>query len=170
MRLMGLHERHHDVVWREVLNSRELPLGSFGDLPALSSEELEEMRETFGSFGTRSWTGQTTYTLHKSVRDAWGDENERVLLDHIAAVNLRYSNLRLHSTAVSLVRPALPEDGGVIYEAGESNDDIAASLLISFWAFAHSVRLVIADPYRTELMAFYYERMPSFFQAEPEPA
>jgi hypothetical protein len=114
------------------------------------------------TFTAKSWTGLTTSALHKSIRETWGDANEQRLLDHIAAASLRYTNLRLHSTAASLVRPRAVDEATSLYEAGESVDDIAGSLLVGFWAFANSCRLLLGD--RAELLALYDERMPTFFR------
>ena len=119
LRLMTLHEQHSDHLWRDVLASRELPLGSFADLPLSSEQEQADMHTTFGPHGTKSWTGLSTYALHKSIRNTWGDENEQRLLDHVAAVSLRYRTSG-YSSAASLVRPQFPDEETILYDAGES--------------------------------------------------
>jgi len=165
IRVMELHTRHARQIWRDLFDARGFDVTAFAHLEPFTDEEQAEIRILFGPYATKSWTGLSPYQLHKEVRDSWVNDNERVLLDHVFSVSLRYANLRLHSTSTSMIRPKETTEAALLYDAGESDEDIAVALLISFWALTHTLRHLLAEPLRGELMAFYYERMPTFFRS-----
>jgi hypothetical protein len=164
LRLIGLHERHTQHLYAQRFASRKLDLGELAKLPPLRAAELQEMTATFNRFGTKGWTGhQGLHALYKDVRNSWGPANEIDLLDHVVEVDLAWANQTVHNTAMSLRRPKVT--GNIeLYDSGESSEDVAASLLLAFWGFAHAIKLMLRAPYRPEFEAFYYERMPSFFR------
>lgn len=165
LRLMALHARNVDHGWRAVFEARDLDLGTLASVDPLTECERREIQASFGRYGNRSWTGLSTYELYRDVRESWVDDNEMALLDHVFAVNLRYANLRLHSSVASMVFPDTTSGTTELYEAGESSEDISVALLLSFWAFAHALRAILAEPFRAELLRFYQSRMPTFFRA-----
>ena len=166
VRLIDLHERHNQHVASRILESRQLDLGELARLPRLSDAELAEMTSTFGEWGQWSWTGHRSLrSLYEVVRETWWHPNERDLLDHIVEIDLRYINQHVHNTAVSLARPLFPDGETALFTAEENDEDVAGALLIGFWAFANTHRLMLRTPYREPFVAFYQERMPTFFRS-----
>lgn len=165
LRLMDLHERHTAHLHRTRFIERNLDLGELADLPSIGPEDLKEMNETFNKFGTNHWTGHRNLReLYDAVRVEWGTPNETHLLDHIIKVDLPYANQLVHNTASSLIRAQTVGEREV-YDSGENFDHIPGSLLLAFWAFAHSVKRMLRAPYLGELESFYVARMPMFFRA-----
>lgn len=159
------HEKHMAYVFSETLKERKLDLGDLANLEPLTEDELKAAIEDFGKYGQRPWTGHRGLVeLSKDLDEDWGDENERYLLGHVCAIHLRYVNLTLHNTAVSIAKPSYPNDVTAAYDAGESEDGIAGALMVGFWAFAHLFRVILRGELRDEFEAFYEQNMQSFIR------
>ncbi len=164
IRRIDAQEKHNIHLWTETFRNRELDLGVLSDLPPLTENDLDQLEEDFGPYGTKPWTGHKNLrALVEELDKDWGDQNERGLLDWMHSVHLRHANLTLHNTASSVVKPRT-ENERPIYEAAESEDDIAVALLCGFWAYGHLFRVVLRGEQRQRFEAFYAERMPTFFQ------
>jgi hypothetical protein len=160
------HERHTAILWKEHLAGRSMDLGALAELPDLTDEERQELQSLFGAYGQNAWTGLNTYELLQAVEASWGDDGERVLLQHMYDVHLRYANRTIHMTSESLLKPKADPDRPelLIYDAAPSDRDVPIALLAAFWAYANLMRLVLPSGQRDALVEFYRENMPLFFR------
>lgn len=164
MSRIDAQEKHNRHLWTETFKNRELDLGSLGDLPPLSAEDLDQLERDFGPYGTRPWTGHVNLRqLVEELDPVWGDENERLLLDWMQSVHLRHANLTVHNTASSVVKPRFTDDRP-IYDAEAGDEDIAVALLMGFWAYGNLFRVVLRGEQRGRFEAFYTERLPTLLK------
>jgi hypothetical protein len=160
------HDKHLAHVFADTLRERKLDLGDLENLEPLSEDELKQAKADFGKYGQRPWTGHSgPAELSKELEPDWGDKKEQHLLGHVRDIHLRYVNLTLHNTAVSIEKPTYPDDVTASYDAAESDDEVAGALMVGFWAFAHLYRVVLRGEQRAEFEAFYAANMQSFIRA-----
>jgi hypothetical protein len=84
------------------------------------------------------------------------DLGDLAKLDPLAGTNLKKRERTSGAT--------YPDGTTTLYDAGESEDDIAGALLVGFWAFGNLGRVILYGDQRNEFEAFYARHMPSFFR------
>ena len=135
------HGRHSQLLWSDALLKAE------PDEPPAASpatpEELSELRQLFGTYGTKLWTGHPS--LHKllpEIEDQWPDGASRAELWWFFRVAHRDNNQTLHSTALGLSAGVAQSPDHLALDIGSSDLQVDRALIGSLWVYHQTVTLV----------------------------
>jgi len=113
-------------------------------LPTVDDTRRKELKDKFGSFGDKSWTGLNLHERIEAIEHLWAEGDDREELHFFRRIPHRLNNSALHTTAYALSAIKRKEDDeGISFSIGPTAQGVEAALSNSNWMYTQVLRIAL---------------------------